>query len=519
MLGTCILWVKQGSVSLYGAILSASSATYPVYAPATHALPSIEAVSARAELELQSLGDGLRHLPYIGVRDIWNPTDGKKSACSFYVLGHSFEQDTKAPRRLKEMELSSWKPLLTDLTRFEDSTSPRILVCGRRSSGLSTLIRCLLNRFIAKQVARPESASHSGVLLLDLDTAMPEFVPPGMISLVRIQSHAFGPAFTTTPPPSHRSQVLRKHFLGEIDTTDLADWHLTRVHDLLDIERNHYPEHKGLPVIVIVPTWLNEIDHNTARKLWNKIAPADIICVDPATTSPHLDPWRSPAEDGNCEIHHLPAQIIDMLSPVREHDLQMQSYFHRGDSGTDCPFWDETPILAGKHQTATLVYGGDNATIRAIVLLGGHVELEDTYDALHGNIVAVVVVRPQAEEDLASEEGDLDSHNPIPLHDYSHGNIRRTEEDLPRWEEQGGFRSIFPYSAGNSFCLGLGIVQEIDICSRNVSLITGPDLHVREIQEQGYHVALVVPKATADGRFKADWAQREMHMRNMSTRK
>ncbi|KIW89473.1 uncharacterized protein Z519_09629 [Cladophialophora bantiana CBS 173.52] len=511
VLGTYTLWVKQGSISVYGAILNATTAVYRVYAPVTHALPSIEAVSSSAELQLESLDDGIRDLPYVGQRGMWVPFGVKPSTSSFYVLGHSFDQDPKAPRQLKELDITCWKSLLTEFSRADISQPRRILICGRRSSGLSTLVRCIFNRFLARQFAGPDSARQRGVILLDLDTNMPEFAPPGMISLVHIVNPVFGPPFANILPPyrERSSRILAKHFLGDLETRDLVSWHIDRISGLLDLEQNRRVEFEGAPVLVTCPKWLNGIDNTRAGELWMKMSPSDIVCLDSGPMSTHLGPWKSLAEMGNCRIHQIPALVFDKISPVREHDLQMQSYFHLRHTPINHPFWDDTPVLATAQGSVALTYADDGAKISAIVLLGGHVAPEDTYDALEGNIVAVVALNPQSATDAACDLGATGANS----HDGDRSGIYRTEEDLPLWQEQGELERSFPFPAEHSRCLGLAMVQKIDIPNRKIILSNAANLQVHEIQEQDSHVALVVPKATTDGRFKTDWAQREMHIK------
>ncbi|OAP65485.1 hypothetical protein AYL99_01457 [Fonsecaea erecta] len=499
VLGTYTLWVKHGSVSLYGAILTATTAMYRVYAPASHALPPIEAVSSSAEIQVESLNDGVRDLPKVGFRGMWTPFGVKPSAASFYVLGHSFEQDPKAPRRLKELDTAYWKSLMAEFPGADTSKPQRVLVCGKRSSGLSTLVRCVFNRLLAKESARPDITHPKGVMLVDLDTNTPEFAPPGMISLVHIANPVFGPAFANILPAYRggTSRVLAKHFLGDLDTRGVVNWHIDRVSDLLDVEQKCRGEFEGAPVLVTCPKWLNDIDNATASKLWAKLALTDIVCVDSTPGSPHLEPWRPLAETGNCRIHQIPAQVFDKISPVREHDLQMQSYFHLRDAPINRPYWVDTPVLVTTSHSMTLTYSGNAANILAIILLGGRVAPEDTYDALEGSMVAVLATKVPCD---VSDDSDR-------------AGICRTEEDLPLWADYGRLESSFPFSAEGSRCLGLALVQEIDILQRTITLITAAELQVHEIQEQTHGVALVVPKATTDGRFKTDWAKREMHMK------
>ncbi|OAG38790.1 hypothetical protein AYO21_06985 [Fonsecaea monophora] len=509
VLGAYTLWVKQGTVSLYGALLTATTVAYRIYAPATHALPPIEALSSSVEIQLDSLDDGVRDLPYVGLRGMWTPFGVNPAVSSFYVLGHSFEQDPKAPRRLKELDTTCWKSLLTDFSAPDTITPRRVLICGKRSSGLSTLTRCILNRLLTKKPARTDNTYQTGVILLDLDTDMPEFAPPGMISLVHIANPVFGPPFANILPAYREgsSRVLAKHFLGEVESRDLANWHIDRILDLLDVEQKCRGEFEGAPVLVTCGKWLNAIDNTMATKLWMKLSPSDIVCLDSSPGSPHLEPWKPLAEMRSCRIHQFPAQVFDKISPLREHDLQMQSYFHVRDTPFDHPYWDDTPVLVTASQSLALTYRGIAANISAIILLGGHVAPEDTYDALEGSIVAVLALRTPVAANATCDVSEIGASN---QHGQRNG-IFRTEEDLPLWQQQGELESSFPFLAECSRCLGLALVQKIDIPKRKITLITAGELQVHEIQEQDRRVALVVPKATTDGRFKPDWAQRELY--------
>jgi len=56
--------------------------------------------------------------------------------------------------------------------------------------------------------------------------------------------------------------------------------------------------------------------------------------------------------------------------------------------------------------------------------------------------------------------------------------------------------------------MGFAIVTRINIPKRQIALVT-PMSHEFSVPQQ-YQVALVMQKATSDGRFKADWARKEI---------
>ncbi|KAK5061089.1 hypothetical protein LTR84_007631 [Exophiala bonariae] len=517
VLGICDLWVKNGSILVYGTTIRASPAVYRIYAPSSHALPSIEACEKQTEFQLDSVGIGLGELPYVGTRNIWAPPGVEQSALTFYVLGHTFDHDAKAPKRFKELNIDPWKSFLGPLDRGGSnpaSVPPRLLLCGRRSSGLSTFFRCYVNHVLETSAGGPGRSNRrpQQVTVLDLDSTMPEFSPPGTISLVHLRTPILGPALThMLPTQGTSSRILKLHFVGDVEAANVSESQIECILDLLEVEKHARDNLGGAIMVILAPKWLNETDAVTAGKLWAKMAPTEVVCLDNNTTSPHLRPWRSLAEAADCSIRFLPVQTFDKLPLLREHDLQMQSYFHSKATRAGRMWWDDRPILADTGAQITLTYRGRHAQVKAIALVGGYVGLEDTYDALEGSVVAIVAVKARRSHQSDSEQnhvqdlesGSLDAED----RDILPG-VARTEEGLPRLMtgEEG-----YGVPAKRSECMGFGLVTRIDIAQQQIRLQAGGTLQVI-IQErmQGQQVVLVLQKATSDGRYKPDWARREI---------
>lgn len=498
---------------MYGSILQASTATFRLYAPANSALPSIEALTSNAEFQLDSLGDGIQNLPYMGVRDVWSSTGTGNFELSFQILGHSVEQDSKALRRPKELNSDAWKTILSQfsspaLTKSQSSSNPRIVVCGRRSSGVSTLARHLSNRLLTQQ------SSKGHVSLVDLDCAMPEFTPPGTISMLHMREPVFGPPFTHIVLSEQKAvRIFRMHFLGEIDSTDLSDWHLDRVNDLLALEESVRGLKDKTPVIIILPKWLEDIEQQTASLIWKMMQPTDIICMDTRHNSPHLQPWKTMAETTGCRIHQIPAQTFDRMPPLSEHALYMQSYFHMSEASRSHSYWIDNPILA--QDPVVLTYGFKTPDIGGVLLLGGNVALEDTCDALEESTVAILLVRRQQQHREKEAPASLDKDLDVDMDDTESTEgkgwrVSRTEEQIPRLLQSHGSHDAFPYSAKQSHCVGLGMVTELNVVERQIRLATPLQPHVLLRRPKGCQLALVVPRATSDARFRSDWARKEM---------
>lgn len=517
MLGICDLWVKHGSVFVCGSTIHASPIAHRIYAPSSHALPSIEACEKYTEFQLDSVSSGVEDLPYIGTRDVWKPPGVERSDLTFFVLGHTFDHDAKAPKRFKELNLDPWRPSLALGYEGSISTPPgsRLLLCGRRSSGLSTLFRCLVNRILESGGPGRRNEQSQNVIVLDLDTSMPEFSPPGTISLVYLQTPIFGPALShLLPIHGSSSRILKMHFLGDVEACDVSNVQAECILDLLNVEKQFRCELGNAVMVVLAPKLLDDIDAAVASKLWAKMAPTGLVCLDHSVASPHLRAWRSLAESTGCPIQHLPVQTSDRISLVREHDLQMQSYFHAIPTGAGNIFWDGRPILADTGAEITLSYQGRHADVVGIVLVSGYVALEDTYDVLEGSIVAIVAVKAGSIGQSDGEARDAqDADNRGLDVDDRHillvPGVARTEEDLPRlMTGEEGFGFGLP--AMNSECLGLGLVTRIDIAQRQIRLKAGGALHKIRERMQGQHVVLVLQKATSDGRYKTEWARREV---------
>ncbi|KEF62672.1 uncharacterized protein A1O9_00645 [Exophiala aquamarina CBS 119918] len=419
----------------------------------------------------------------------------------------------KSPKRFKELHLDSWRPSLA--SGYESSISsapgPRLLLCGRRSSGLSTLLRCLVNRTLISDGPRRRNEQSQKAIVIDLDTSLPEFSPPGTISLVSLQTPIFGPALSH-PLSIHgsSSRILKMHFLGDVEASDICNLQVECISDLLSVEKQFRRGPGNAITVILAPKWLNDVGGVVASKLWAEMAPTGIVCLDHSTASAHLRPWKSLAESTGCPIQNLPVPTSDRIALVREHDLQMQSYFHSVPSGADRVFWDGRPIMADTGAEITLGYQGRHAGVVGIALVSGHVALEDTYDVLEGSIVAIVAVKARSIgpwDDEARDAQDADDRRLDVEDRHILPGVARTEEDLPRLMtgEEG-----FGLPALNSECLGLGFVTRIDIAQRQIRLKAGGARH--EIQErmQGQQVVLVLQKATSDGRYKTDWARREV---------
>lgn len=94
----------------------------------------------------------------------------------------------------------------------------RLMLCGRKGVGKSTLLRYLANRLIKR---------FGSVLVIDFDPGQPEFFPSGCVSASLVSEPLLGPNFT------HFQQPLHSYFIGDTDITACPDRYMNSCRRLL----------------------------------------------------------------------------------------------------------------------------------------------------------------------------------------------------------------------------------------------------------------------------------------------
>jgi polynucleotide 5'-hydroxyl-kinase GRC3/NOL9 len=77
----------------------------------------------------------------------------------------------------------------TKVEAGENSPTKRILICGAKGVGKSTMLRYLANRILS----HGERNGSNAVAILDIDVGQPEFSPPGMLSLTIVKKPLLSP--------------------------------------------------------------------------------------------------------------------------------------------------------------------------------------------------------------------------------------------------------------------------------------------------------------------------------------
>jgi len=397
----------------------------------------------------------------------------------------------------------------------------RVLVCGKEGRGASTFVRAALNRLLTQRNSSGERCHPSGVLLLDLDSNLPEFTVPGTIGLLRITEPVYGPGFTHVVTfDTKGDRILGLHFLGDASSSHVAPFHISAINHLLDLERAERTlDHPTCPLIIHASGWLSGVDEACAAALWAKMGLTDVVCVDSNPMSAVLRPWLSFVTTSHCLVHRVSDNARDKLILAHEHDLQMQSYFHLGSfTPSGLPCWNEMPLVGGGYNELSLSTAFDAPDIWAVAILGGaSVAVEDTCRALQGALVAIVAVESghatgfelltDAREDCPA---CLESCHSFAMHRHPH---LATEPFMGLSRLMGVAENPFPILAERSHCLGLGIVKKLSPLDEEVILTTPVTKQDTQRERmQGYQICLVVPRATRDRKYTRDWIDVETRL-------
>ncbi|KAK2743272.1 Polynucleotide 5'-hydroxyl-kinase grc3 [Myotisia sp. PD_48] len=504
VIGQYDLWVKRGVVSICGAKLDPNPRLYRVFAPSTHSLPVIKAVSGSegyAEVELFSVFDGLCDLWRISplYDQIWcakQPANSTSSSSfcrpSFSILNVASDDPYK--RHLRPLHLDKkWSSMIKHLSQHADNL--RVLTCGPKGSGKSTFTKYLLNHILT---ASPSQSQNSdGVAFLDLDPGQPEFSSTGHIYLAHLKSPVLGPQFSHPSMRLQDGSVIRSHYIGSTSPKEDSD-------------------HYGLELLI----WFVK-----------SLGISDVVYMSETGPYEVVNPLQAATSQVGLPLLTLPSQPTEYTSRSSSQlrKMQMISYFHMQRPDVGVPIWSPSPISQAR--PITVSYAGSRQGILGVMVMGVCQDSEHLYELLDGALVGVVAVENQkailppgrpdpdpAQLEEKAEADDDEEEDAVDVADRESGTkmpciFRTRKENLPFLVTGSGTST--PLDPEFSMSLGLGIVRCINTESQTLELITPimPAV-IRSALECGYQIVLV--RGDLDN---PDWAISEDYFVARSARK
>ncbi|XP_054722466.1 polynucleotide 5'-hydroxyl-kinase NOL9-like, partial [Uloborus diversus] len=168
-------------------------------------------------------------------RESWLPTDWKnnrhfiKKKSSHQVIKFTVDHVTVAEAIAHAMRKA---------TVNAKNPAPRVVICGNSHTGKSTVARFIINRLL-------EMFSH--VFYLDADPGQPEFTPPGVVSLSKVDKCMIGPPF------SHLRKPMKMVFTGAISAEASPPMYFKSIKQLT---QQYFKEHSSETLIVNTMGWM-----------------------------------------------------------------------------------------------------------------------------------------------------------------------------------------------------------------------------------------------------------------------
>ncbi|KAL9591673.1 MAG: hypothetical protein Q9179_007484, partial [Wetmoreana sp. 5 TL-2023] len=425
LLGQYEIWVKEGAISIQGAILYPSPSVYTIFAPSTHALPLIRSIRnpyrpspQQTIITISNHRSGIRLLKEISPKfdRLWNRakarTDEPGSSVDLSRRTFAFLKDSSNDglyRPLHSLEPpSGWQTLITMLApEMQTDQTKKLLVCGPNGSGKSTFSRMLINAILTKPPAQTQLANSLGdgrcIALLDVDPGQPEFSPPGEVSLVQISTCICGPPFTHPTASGDEVKLVRSHHVGATTSKHDPTFYLRCVDDLFRRYEQMLINYPSCPLVINTAGWIQGSGLKILVDLIQKTSPTDVIYTSTVGPTETVDLITKGTVATKSSLHFLTSQPVEN-APRSAADLRMMqtlSYFHLDEPERGHLRWDPTPI--NEMVPLSVHYAGPSQAIYGVQVLGQELDPEFLIQVLEGCIVGITVVEDDAALPFASE--------------------------------------------------------------------------------------------------------------------
>lgn len=408
------------------------------------------------------------------------------------------------PKNTILKELSSpgeWNKKLMQLTAARRSGTPRILICGPKSSGKSTFSRMLANRFVTHLAAPREDSKDTpwdDVAYLDVDPGQPEFTPPGVTALVTMSKPNLAPSFCH-PAAGAGFEVVRSQTVASVSPA-LDPAHL--VECAIDMFRSHYkPDTAKAPLIINTPGWVQGTGLDIITTLIQRTEPTEVIYMSldgPEETVEHLKSFC-----GRIPFTTLPSQAGEYTSRTALHyrTMQTMSYFHLRPPSPAVEYhtWDPTPLA--EIPPFRVRYRGTDRGMLGVLCYDYQPHPSLLAESINGMIVALVAVEgPAAFGDIVSDASPEKNNDMAQVEDAL---VTLTPEGIPFIQNPNG-RCLRPQLSAT---IGLVLVRGVDVERGELQVLTplAEDAVLSEFGGEGRRRLVLVA-----GKFDApSWAYTE----------
>lgn len=356
---------------------------------------------------------------------------------------------------------------------------------------------------------------------MDLDLSIPEFAPPGTISIVLVKSPLFGPPFSH--PGVHVKSarsidsacILEQEWVG--NSTSTATRHACL--RLLTQATNLFHERKTMPLLIKGYDYFDSLTDDNMNEIAAKLEISHVFsfCANRVSGNDRSGQLLATAAKSIFEAVHIPAGVEPSLA--EQHKLSLQSHFHslQGVDLSQKKWFDGSFADVPHAETLKTLYYGEEleqpqprAKITAIWPGFDHdyFSNKDLNQILTGSLVALVLEPAKGDQPIllnASKTTEKEPR-PISLSTGSHSMLdqieilRDIDTRLPIVRD--GLDLMHAKR-----CLGLGIIKNINCKEETITLWTSVSLDtLQKCHETVVSLHLYLIKRDVEGRNDTSWA-------------
>ena len=263
------------------------------------------------------------------------------------------------------------------LNAISSSSSAKVLICGPKGAGKSTLSQYLVNSLVHRQ----------SVNYLEMDPGRPSSSPPGLVSLYSFSQPIFSPAFVC----SGMANILRSHHIGNVSPRDNPRYYLDCISELV----SHIPH--DVPTIINTPGWTKGTGFELLASQIEILRPQYVIVLS-RVSDDSLTKTLHPIASG-CGSHLLVVDSTNVVPPsvaltaADLRPLSIMNYFHQ----VGFEKWDfKTHLTSWKPWVVKFSGTDEERGIFGVAIQGEELLLEDILCAINGTMVAIIIVTSNA---------------------------------------------------------------------------------------------------------------------------
>jgi len=494
--GITKIWIRQGSVSVYGALLHESPQVYTIFASIAESLPEILAQTKIAEFQLECIPSANSSFPSTLNVPGKLGRAARSSQMTFRVVeadredieGSLDSRTSTMDEQIHSIFLKatnsfqiSRQPMGDENTQDKEVVRPRILVLGNRSGSTSKACIGIINRLLTE---KHQGQTNDQVALLDLDHISPMFACPGTASLALIKAPILGPSYTS---PLHinssaTNRLICSYYVGNVESTT-KPYHTTFVESLL--KKNI----ENMPLVIRVGARFGALSAQQIVSFTTTIKPSLNICIASSRSSELYEIGKTIAEQSSGVFSRLVLRTTRSMPTMDVHRMSLQSHFRHVDVlGRGLQWLPKTgPTITSR--SLSLPVGPNAHGLRFLVVHGGVLRYEDIGETLQNALVTIVASYSREHTELLRDSQTL---NVDPVSQTIHGGPPSFAIELRQLGEDAVFLQH----------VGLAYVDSLNESTGSITLITTVSQdEVQRYLETDYELGLVLEKPSADGRF------------------